>query len=738
MPSAFVGARAARRGGAPLLVLALAAATALLWPAGASGYVPAYVPPKAKLGDSTGFIPTPRVVGGTNAPTNRLKHQANLALCPADEDGCYICGGSFIRPDAVLTAQHCTELVNLPAEAIVLAGSMVPWWVSTDGATWLDGAKISNYLMFDGSPYDDVAIIFTQSCAPATAAVPIALATEAEFEAAKSSKWLFSGWGTTSTNAGDDGMDGSLASYLQYGVGRYLDTATCSAAYGNPTWWQSDFVCAGGIASVDGGSVPFQDTCQGDSGGPLMFNTASPEDPLAGAAAADRLVGITSFGDGCGQAGLPGVYANVPFHSNWINYQLDANKPPAACAPSPSMTLTFVQVSANTNWFQPDLVIANDIKLKPSYTAARCEELCRTHRNGCVAYSVSIKEGKLWCSMVPAVVPGRLCAPGDSAGICGRGSQGAYRAKWCTDRAGSPQGAIIFAGSMVPWWVDTAGATQLDGAKISSHLTYTVNGGPYDDVAIIFTQSCAPAAAAVPIALATEAGQGGKLASYLQHGVGRCVNSVTCSAAYGNPTWWQNGFVCAGGIASVDGGTVPIQDACQGDSGGPLMFNTAIPEDPLAGGAAADRLVGVTSWGTGCGQAAYPGVYATVPFYSNWIKYQLDANKPLAACAPSPSMTLTFVQVSANTNWFQPDLAFANGIKLKPRDTAARCEELCRTNRNGCVAYSVSIKEGKLWCSMVLAVVPGRLCVPGDDASAPLPAPICARGSQGAYRAKWV
>ena len=57
-------------------------------------------------------------------------------------------------------------------------------------------------------------------------------------------------------------------------------------------------VCAG---FPQGGT----DTCQGDSGGPLFGHTA---------AGALKVVGATSFGEGCARAGKPGVYARVARH----------------------------------------------------------------------------------------------------------------------------------------------------------------------------------------------------------------------------------------------------------------------------------------------------------------------------------------------------------------------------------------------------------------------------------------
>ncbi|XP_071451579.1 trypsin-1-like [Hetaerina americana] len=90
--------------------------------------------------------------------------------------------------------------------------------------------------------------------------------------------------------------------------------------------------------------------------------------------------------------------------------------------------------------------------------------------------------------------------------------------------------------------------------------------------------------------------EGGSLPEQLRHVVVQIADQEECNNAYGSIT---DNMICAG---------APGKDSCQGDSGGPLV------ED--------GKLVGIVSFGYGCAEPGYPGVYTRVTALRDWIKQE--------------------------------------------------------------------------------------------------------------------
>jgi secreted trypsin-like serine protease len=82
-----------------------------------------------------------------------------------------------------------------------------------------------------------------------------------------------------------------------------VPTGLCEAAYAKIEQVITPrMLCAGGAEPEGQGDT---DSCYGDSGGPLVIAGAGPT-PVG-----DVLVGLVDFGNGCAQAGYPGVYVRV-------------------------------------------------------------------------------------------------------------------------------------------------------------------------------------------------------------------------------------------------------------------------------------------------------------------------------------------------------------------------------------------------------------------------------------------
>merc|ERR1711963_238661 len=91
--------------------------------------------------------------------------------------------------------------------------------------------------------------------------------------------------------------------------------------------------------------------------------------------------------------------------------------------------------------------------------------------------------------------------------------------------------------------------------------------------------------------------EGGSLARTLMKVDVPVVGDDDCRDAYGQNDI-ADSMICAG----LDAGG---KDSCQGDSGGPFMCGFGLD--------------GIVSWGYGCAQPGFPGVYTQTSYFVSWI-----------------------------------------------------------------------------------------------------------------------
>ena len=100
----------------------------------------------------------------------------------------------------------------------------------------------------------------------------------------------------------------------------------------------------------------------------------------------------------------------------------------------------------------------------------------------------------------------------------------------------------------------------------------------------------------------------GKSSDVLREADVEIVSNEECSKAFERVVRITEQYICAGSVGST-------KDSCQGDSGGPLM-----QIDP---GSKRYYLTGVVSFGRRCATPDFPGVYARVSYFLEWISKNL-------------------------------------------------------------------------------------------------------------------
>lgn len=236
-----------------------------------------------------------RIINGARADPSDYPFLVSLRV--GDQ---HYCAGSVVHPKVIVTAAHCIEPVRQ-------RGSDIPFVVSTKNVETGEANSIGTKASvvrggYNAATHDnDVAVLLLNDALENVQVIPL---SPPGTVVSKSAPLKIAGWGL------QDESSSSLSPYLMEADVNFVDNEECNKilGYGRIS---DNMICAGDL--ING-----RDACQGDSGGPLIYVKDNGDGTTS-----TELLGVVSWGIGCGRVGLPGVYSSIPYFHEWITSYID-------------------------------------------------------------------------------------------------------------------------------------------------------------------------------------------------------------------------------------------------------------------------------------------------------------------------------------------------------------------------------------------------------------------------------
>ncbi|XP_041960225.1 uncharacterized protein LOC121718887 isoform X2 [Alosa sapidissima] len=245
-----------------------------------------------------------RIVGGQDAPAGNWPWQASLHFVLSGVLSSFLCGGSLINEQWVLSAASCFSSISSSDLEVYLGRQNQEG--SNPNEVKRTVSRIITHPSFNPVTRDnDIALLRLSAPVTFTNFIsPVCLAASGSVFLNGVDSWV-TGWGDVAE--GEPLPSPGTLKEVEVAV---TENTQCQSLYEAVPFTVTDnMICAGKLA---GG----KDLCKGDSGGPLV----SQQDSVWVQS------GIVSL-EGCAQPNPTGVYTRVSRYESWINSEISTNQP---------------------------------------------------------------------------------------------------------------------------------------------------------------------------------------------------------------------------------------------------------------------------------------------------------------------------------------------------------------------------------------------------------------------------